>query len=130
MRKIINTNAAPRAIGTYSQAVQVENWLYVSGQIPLDPITMHVVEGDFSTQVATVFTNLRAILMQANAGMKDIVKLTIYLINMEQFFIINDVMAKFFVEPYPARAVVAVRALPASVSVEMDVVAYIESRTK
>jgi len=124
-RKIIITENAPQAIGTYSQAIKVENWLYVSGQIPLDPKTMQVVDGDFVAQVQQAFTNLKAVLQAAHGDTRDVIKLTIYLLEMDNFSIVNEVMQTYFEAPYPARAVVAVAGLPKAVSIEMDAVAYI-----
>lgn len=123
---IIHTENAPAAIGTYSQAVQVGNTVYMSGQIPLDPKTMKLVTQDFKAQVRQVFDNLKAVAIAANGDLSDIVKLNVYLQDMNQFAIVNEVMATYFQAPYPARAVVEVSRLPKDVSVEMDAVMVLE----
>ena len=125
MKKIINTDKAPAAIGTYSQAVQVGNTVYISGQIPLDPKTMNMVEGEFKRHVQQVFTNLQAVAEAAGGSLADVVKLTIYLLDMQQFPVVNEVMAEFCQTPFPARAVIAVSALPKNAVVEMDAILYI-----
>lgn len=122
MRKIIQTDAAPAAIGTYSQAVQASNTVYISGQIPLDPKTMEVVKGEFVVQVRQAFENLKAVAVAASADLAKIVKLTIYLRDLEKFSVVNEVMATFFEKPYPARAVVEVSRLPKDVTIEMDAI--------
>lgn len=122
-RKIISTDKAPAAIGTYSQAVQVGTTVYLSGQIPLDPATMNVVAGPVENQVRRVFDNLRAVLEAAGGSMADIVKLNIYLTDLGNFATVNEVMAEVFDEPYPARAAIGVKELPKGVPVEMDAVA-------
>jgi reactive intermediate/imine deaminase len=122
-RKIISTDKAPAAIGTYSQAVQVGSTVYLSGQIPLDPATMDVVDGPVENQVRRVFDNLRAVLEAAGGSMADIVKLNIYLTDLGNFATVNEVMAEVFDEPYPARAAIGVKELPKGVPVEMDAVA-------
>ena len=125
-KTIIHTENAPAAIGTYSQAVQVGNTVYMSGQIPLDPKTMKLVTQDFKAQVRQVFDNLKAVAIAANGDLSDIVKLNVYLQDMNQFAIVNEVMATYFQAPYPARAVVEVSRLPKDVSVEMDAVMVLE----
>ena len=120
MKKIIDTSQAPAAIGTYSQAVQVDKTVYLSGQIPLDPKTMQMVEGDFRAQVVRVFENLKAVAIAAESDLSHIVKLTVFLRDMNQFPIVNEVMATYFEQPYPARAVVEVSRLPKDAEVEMD----------
>lgn len=122
MKKIIHTVQAPAAIGTYSQAVQVGNTVYISGQIPLDPNTMQMVTGDFATQVKQAFDNLKAIALAASSDLSHIVKLTIFLRDMAQFPIVNEVMATYFEQPYPARAVIEVSGLPKAAEIEMDAV--------
>lgn len=122
MKTVIQTEDAPAAIGTYSQAVKVGTTVYLSGQIPLDPKTMEVVAGDFKAHVRQVFHNLQAVALAAGGCLADIVKLNIYLADMEHFADVNAVMAEFMVEPYPARAAVAVAALPKGVAVEMDAI--------
>lgn len=122
MKKIIHTDAAPAAIGTYSQAVQAGNTVYISGQIPLDPKTMQVVAGEFSVQVKQTFDNLKAIVIAANGTFSHIVKLTIYLKDLEKFSVVNEIMATYFEKPYPARAVVEISRLPKDVAIEMDAI--------
>ena len=121
-REIISTNNAPQAIGTYSQAVKVDNTVYISGQIPLVPETMEVVEGRFPEHVRQVFLNLKAIAEAAGGTLDDCVKLNIYLVDLNNFSTVNEVMAEFFSQPYPARAAVQVSALPKGVQVEADAV--------
>ena len=122
MKTEIKTNRAPMAIGTYSQAVRAGNSVYVSGQIPLDPDSMEVVQGDISAQIKRVFENLKEICGAAGAGLNDIVKLTVYLTDLENFPLVNKIMAEYFDLPYPARAVVEVSNLPKNVSIEIDAI--------
>lgn len=122
MKKTIHTDQAPAAIGTYSQAVQAGNLVFLSGQVPLNPVTMALVEGDFETSAHQVFKNLRAVAKASGGDMGDMVKLTVYLTDMSKFPRINDVMAQYFSEPYPARAAVAVRELPKGAEVEIDAI--------
>ena len=126
-REIINTELAPRAIGTYSQAIRVGNTVYLSGQIPLLPETMEPVAGDISSQVARVFENLAAVAAAAGGSLADIVKLTIYLVDLNDFTLVNEIMAEYFQPPYPARAVVGVAQLPKDSRVEMDAVLVLPS---
>lgn len=127
MKKIIiSTPLAPQAIGTYSQAVKFDNTVYLSGQIPLDPTTMHVVEGDISVQIRRVFDNLKAVAEAAGGNFSDIVKLNVFLTDLSNFPIVNEIMAEYFIQPYPARAAIGVAALPKGVAVEMDAVMIIE----
>ncbi len=119
-RSTVKTDKAPQAIGTYSQAVKVANTVYLSGQIPLVPETMKMVEGDFSKQVTQVFENLNAVCEAAGGSMNDIVKLNIYLTDLKHFATVNEVMARYFSQPYPARAAVGVASLPKDAQVEMD----------
>lgn len=119
-KAIISTESAPAAIGTYSQAVKVNNTVYLSGQIPLVPETMVLVEGDFAAQAQQVFKNLKAVCHAANGDMHDIVKLNIYLTDLSHFPTVNEVMGQFFSEPYPARAAVGVKELPKGAMVEAD----------
>ncbi len=119
-KSIIQTNSAPEAIGTYSQAVKAGNTVYLSGQIPLDPNTMEVVAGDFADNTRQVFENLKAVCEAAGGSLKDIVKLNIYMTDLSNFATVNEVMATYFEAPYPARAAVGVAALPKGVPVEMD----------
>ena len=124
-RKIITTNKAPRAIGTYSQAVQTDNIVYLSGQIPLDPVTMDIVNGDFRAQISQVFTNLSAVAIAAGASLNEIVKLNIYLTNLDHFPVVNEVMSEYFREPYPARAAIGVSRLPKDAMVEIDAILHL-----
>jgi reactive intermediate/imine deaminase len=125
-REIIHTNDAPKAIGTYSQAVKAGNTVYLSGQIPLDPATMTLVDGDMGAQIARVFDNLQAVARAAGGDLKDIVKLNIFLTDLGHFALVNEIMAKYFKEPYPARAAVGVASLPKGAQVEMDAVMDIQ----
>ncbi len=120
MKEIIHTNDAPKAIGTYSQAVKVDRTVYLSGQIPLVPETMAVVEGDISAQIIQVFDNLKAVTQAAGGDLSDIVKLNVFLTDLSNFPLVNEIMGKYFQEPYPARAAIGVAALPKNVGVEMD----------
>ena len=121
-RQIINTDNAPAAIGPYSQAVKHGDTVYLSGQIPLDPATMELVKGDIEAQTRRVFMNLQAVCEAAGGSLDDIVKLNVYLTDLGNFATINQVMAEYFSEPYPARAAVGVVALPLGVEVEMEAV--------
>ena len=123
-KEIISTNKAPQAIGTYSQAVAVTGGttVYLSGQIPLIPETMAMVEGDISAQIHQVFKNLTAVCEAAGGDLNDIVKLNIFLIDLQHFPVVNEIMAQYFSQPYPARAAVGVKALPKDAQVEMDAV--------
>lgn len=122
MKKTIHTDQAPAAIGTYSQAVQAGNLVFLSGQVPLIPATMQLVEGDFEASAHQVFKNLKAVAKASGGDMSDMVKLTVYLTDMSKFPRINDVMAQYFTEPYPARAAVSVRELPKGAEVEIDAI--------
>ncbi len=126
-REIISTDAAPGAIGTYSQAVRVGPTVYLSGQIPLDPVSMEVVGGGIEQQVIRVFDNLKAVAQAAGGDLADFVKLNVYLIDLANFPQVNEIMARYFSEPYPARAAVEVSALPRGVAVEMDAVMHLET---
>jgi reactive intermediate/imine deaminase len=119
-KQIIATTNAPAAIGTYSQAVRAGNTIWVSGQIPLDPATQEMVAGDIEAQVRRVFDNIKAIVTAAGAGMDDVVKVTIFLVDLANFALVNKVMAEYFREPYPARAAVGAAALPRGAQVEME----------
>jgi reactive intermediate/imine deaminase len=119
-KKIISTADAPAAIGTYSQAVEVGNTLWVSGQIPLDPATKELVPGGIDAQIHQVFKNLRAIVMAAGASFDDVVKVTIFLTDLSHFALVNKIMAEYFREPYPARASVGVVSLPRGAQVEVE----------
>jgi reactive intermediate/imine deaminase len=118
-KQIISTDAAPAAIGTYSQAVKVGGTVYLSGQIGLDPATMQMVEG-VETQIHQVFKNLQAVTAAAGGGLADIVKLNVFLTDLGNFARVNEIMAEYFVAPYPARAAVGVAALPRGAAVEAD----------
>lgn len=121
-REIIATDKAPAAIGTYSQAVKVGNTVYLSGQIPLDPATMNMVEGDIEASIVRVFDNLKAVAEAAGGSLKDVVKLNVFLTDLGNFAKVNEVMARYFEQPYPARAAIGVAALPKGAPVEMDCV--------
>jgi len=121
-RKIINTDMAPQAIGTYSQAVRHQGLVFISGQIPLDPGSMEIVPGGIEAQIRRVFDNLSAVCTAAGGSLDDIVKLTIFLTDMGDFPQVNTIMGQYFTTPYPARAAVEVAALPKGVSVEMDAI--------
>ena len=118
----IHTDQAPQAIGTYSQAIRAGDTVYLSGQIPLDPATMTVVEGDTEMEIRRVFDNLRAVAEAAGGSLADVVKLNVYLTDLGHFALVNRIMAAYFSEPYPARAAVGVAALPRGAAVEMDAV--------
>lgn len=126
-REIIHTPNAPEAIGPYSQAVKVGDVVYMSGQIPLVPETMMVLEGDFSAQVRQVFDNLTAVAEAAGGSLQDIVKLNIFLTDLGHFGTVNEIMADYFEQPYPARAAIGVASLPKDVPVEMDAVMHLGS---
>lgn len=124
-KQIIHTDQAPQAIGTYSQAVRVGETVYLSGQIPLDPAAMALVDGGIETQIRRVFDNLQAVARAAGGELADVVKLTIYLTDLANFPLVNQVMAEYFSEPYPARAAVGVASLPKGAQVEMDAIMVI-----
>ena len=119
-RVVINTDAAPAAIGTYNQAIKVGTTVYLSGQIPLVPETMEIVSEDFTEQAEQVFKNLSAVCEAAGGSIADAVKLNIFLTDLGQFATVNEVMAKYVAEPFPARAAVQVAALPKGVQIEID----------
>ncbi len=121
-KQIISTDQAPAAIGTYSQAVKVDHTVYLSGQIPLVPASMEVINGGISEQINQVFKNLSAVCEAAGGSLQDIVKLNIFLTDLSNFPIVNEVMAQYFEQPYPARAAIGVSELPRAVGVEMDAV--------
>ncbi len=126
-KEIIHTPDAPQAIGTYSQAVKVDNTVYLSGQIPLDPKTMGVVSEDIHIQIRQVFNNLNAVAIAAGGDLTDIVKLNVYLTDLANFPIVNEIMGEFISEPYPARAAIGVAALPKSVGVEIDAIMHLRN---
>jgi reactive intermediate/imine deaminase len=119
-KTVISTAAAPAAIGVYSQAVRVGNTIWVSGQIPLDPQTKELVTGDMEAQVRRCFENLKAIVLSSGATLDDVVKATVFLIDLAHFGLVNKVMAEYFREPYPARAAVGVASLPRGAQVEVE----------
>ena len=121
-REIIFTKDAPKAIGTYSQAVKVGTTIYLSGQIPLIPETMELIEGDVANQINRVFMNLTAVAKAAGGSLSDICKLNIYLTDLSNFPLVNEIMAEHFSEPYPARAVIGVANLPKEAMIEMDAI--------
>ena len=120
MKTIISTDNAPSAIGTYSQAVKVKNTVYLSGQIPLIPETMTVIEGGFTEQTEQVFKNLVSVCEAAGGAINDMVKVNIFMTDLSNFATVNEVMSKYFDEPYPARAAVQVSRLPKDVEIEID----------
>jgi reactive intermediate/imine deaminase len=124
-KAIIHSDEAPEAIGTYSQAVKVSNTVYLSGQIPLDPKSMTLVEGDFADQAHQVFKNLRAVCEAANGGLENIVKLNIYLTDLSYFPVVNEVMSEYFEQPYPARAAIGISELPKGSLIEADGIAVV-----
>jgi reactive intermediate/imine deaminase len=121
-RKTLHTDNAPAAIGTYSQATRVGNLVFISGQIPLVPATMEIVDGDFAARARQVFDNLQAIAAASGGSLNDAVKVTVYLTDLDSFATVNEVMAGYFDKPYPARAAVQVAALPKGVDVEVDAI--------
>lgn len=123
MKKVINTNQAPAAIGPYNQAIKVGNLVYTSGQIPINPATGNFVEGGIKEQTRQSLTNIKAILEEAGLSMNNVVKTTVFLADMNDFADMNSVYAEFFAEPYPARSAVAVKTLPKGALVEIEVVA-------
>ncbi|MFO8003953.1 RidA family protein [Thioalkalivibrio sp.] len=124
-RQIIQTDAAPAAIGTYSQAVRVGDTVYLSGQIPLQPATMELVEGDMELQIRQIFDNLTAVARAAGGSLDDIAKLNVFLTDLSHFPLVNQVMSEYFHEPYPARAAIGVAALPKGAEVEMDAILHL-----
>ncbi|AHE99695.1 RidA family protein [Thioalkalivibrio paradoxus] len=124
-RTIIQTDAAPAAIGTYSQAVRTDATVYVSGQIPLDPATMDLIDGSMEAQIRRVFDNLAAIASAAGGTLNDVAKLNVFLTDLSHFPLVNQVMSEYFSEPYPARAAIGVAALPKGAEVEMDAILYL-----
>lgn len=126
-KQIISTDQAPAAIGTYSQAVRIDNTVYLSGQIPLVPATMEIIDGGISEQIHQVFKNLSAVCEAAGGSLQDIAKLNIFLTDLSNFPIVNEVMAQYFTRPYPARAAIGVSALPKAVGVEMDAIMALDS---
>ncbi|MEM4369555.1 MAG: RidA family protein [Desulfurococcaceae archaeon] len=126
LKKIVYTNNAPKPVGPYSQAVCVNGWLYVSGQIPIDPATGELVKGDFKAQVERVLTNIRAIVESAGGTLNDVVKVTVFLRDMSRIGEFNEVYSKFFVENPPARSVVGVNGIPRGAELEVEAVAWVK----
>ncbi|HYA39312.1 MAG TPA: Rid family detoxifying hydrolase [Candidatus Methylomirabilis sp.] len=125
-RQIVKTDMAPQAIGTYSQAVKVGDTVYLAGQIPLVPETMVLDGGDVRAQISRVFDNLAAVAGAAGGSLRDVVKLNVFLTDLANFSLVNEVMAQYFKDPYPARAAVGVAALPKGATVEMDAIMVLE----
>lgn len=125
-KRAIHSDGAPAAIGTYSQAVQAGNLVFLSGQIPLDPATMTIVDGDFETRARRVFENLAAVATASGGSLDDIVKLTVYLTDLDNFATVNSVMEDYFQKPYPARAALGVASLPKGADVEAEAILLIE----
>jgi reactive intermediate/imine deaminase len=125
-KQSIQTKNAPAAIGTYSQAIKVGQAVYLSGQIPLDPLTMELVGDDPKQQIKQVFENLAAVAAAGGGSLADVVKLNVYLTDLTHFPLVNEIMAQYFGEPYPARAAIGVAALPRSARVEMDAVLMLD----
>ena len=121
-KKAIHSDSAPAAIGTYSQAISTGKLVFLSGQIPLDPATMEVVDGDFEARALRVFDNLAAVAAAAGGSLDDVVKLTVFLTDLENFATVNSVMEDYFQQPFPARAAVGVASLPRGVDVEADAI--------
>lgn len=121
-KKAIHSDSAPAAIGTYSQAIAADGLVFLSGQIPLQPATMEVVDGDFEARARQVFSNLQAVAEAAGGSLNDAVKITVFLTDLDNFATVNSVMEEFFEQPYPARAAVGVASLPKGVDVEADAV--------
>jgi reactive intermediate/imine deaminase len=126
-KTIICTDQAPAAIGTYSQAVKVGNTVYLSGQIPLIPETMQLVQGDIRSAINQVFNNLKAVAEAAGGNLNQVAKLNIFLTDLSHFALVNEIMAQYFDQPYPARAAVGVASLPKGAEVEMDAILVLES---
>lgn len=126
-KEIISTENAPQAIGTYSQAVKVSSTVYMSGQIPLIPESMEMVEGDMEQQIRRVFDNLQAVAQAAGGSLSDVAKLNVFLTDLSNFPVVNEVMADYFSQPYPARAAIGVAALPKGAGVEMDAVLELDA---
>jgi reactive intermediate/imine deaminase len=122
-KTVIHTDAAPRAIGTYSQAIKIGDLLFLSGQIPLDPVNQTLISTDIDAQIHQVFKNFRAVLHAANADFQHVVKLTIYLTDLTHFARVNDIMSEYCQKPYPARAAVGVAALPRGSLIEIEGIA-------
>lgn len=127
MLQVIQTDQAPAPIGSYSQAIKAGKIVYLSGQIPLDPKSMQVVEGDITLQVTTVFENLKAVAEAAGGSLDQIVRITVYLINMTDVTVVNEIMKTYFQKTFPARTTIGVSALPKAVSVEIDAIMVVDN---
>lgn len=125
MKQIISTSKAPSAIGVYSQAVKAGNTVYISGQIPLDPDTMAMIKGDFKARVIQVFRNIKAIAQAAGGDLHHVVKLTVFLTDENNFSLVNEVMLDFFSSPFPARAMIVVKALPRNADIEVEATLWV-----
>ena len=125
VKQAIHTGDAPEAIGTYSQAIKVGQTVFISGQIPLEPGTMNIVDEDIRAQTHRVFNNLAAVVREGGGNLDDVVKLTVFLTDLSHFAVVNEVMAEHFNPPYPARAAVGVAALPKGVPIEIDAIAHL-----
>ena len=125
VKQAIHTGDAPEAIGTYSQAIKVGQTVFISGQIPLEPGTMNIVDEDIRAQTHRVFNNLAAVAREGGGNLDDVVKLTVFLTDLSHFAVVNEVMAEHFNPPYPARAAVGVAALPKGVPIEIDAIAHL-----
>lgn len=126
MKETIHSDNAPAAIGPYSPAIKLDNIVFLSGQIPLDPFTNELVQGDIGVQVTRVFENLKAVAEEAGGGLDSIVRVSIYLTDLNHFQIVNDAMKKYFTSPYPARTTIGVAALPKGAHVEVDAIMMLE----
>ena len=124
-RNIIHTDKAPKAIGTYSQAVRAGDFVFISGQVPFDPATGELIVGEIERHIERVFENLKAIAEGAGASLAQVAKLNVYLTDLKHFPVVNQVMARYFQEPFPARAAVGVAALPRGAQVEMECILYL-----
>ncbi|WP_019866392.1 RidA family protein [Methylovulum miyakonense] len=127
-KEIIQTDKAPQAIGTYSQAVKVDHTVYLSGQIPLIPETMTLVEGGIAAQITRVFDNLKAVAEAAGGDFSHVVKLNVFLTDLANFPVVNEIMGQYFEQPYPARAAIGVASLPKGAEVEMDAVMHLPTQ--
>ena len=125
VKQAIHTANAPEAIGAYSQAIKVGQTVFISGQIPLEPGTMNIVDEDIRAQTHRVFNNLAAVVREGGGNLDDVVKLTVFLTDLSHFAVVNEVMAEHFNPPYPARAAVGVAALPKGVPIEIDAIAHL-----
>lgn len=122
MRQAIHTDKAPQAIGSYSQAIQMDKFIFLSGQIPLDPATMQLVSGDITAQTKQVFENMQAVAEASKVELKDIVKLTVYLININDVAVVNEMIAEYIPKPFPARTTIQVSALPKNSLIEIEAI--------